>query len=137
MNRISLDATWFRNRYKDLIVGLGGNLSVLSAYQTDNVGNAKAEGVDSSGEWRPVSWFALRANYMWLETEVLSLDGGIGLVQQFFYLGQPLLRQPKQSGSALASIQWRKFDINVTNYLRGRSLDVDPTDGAFGGLFNT
>jgi len=66
---------------------------------------------------------------------VLSLDGGIGLVQQYFYLGQPLLRRPKQNGSALANIHWKKFDVNVTNYLRGRSLDVEPNYGAYGGIF--
>jgi outer membrane cobalamin receptor len=134
-NKVSLDATWFHNRYKDLIVGLGGNLAVISSYLTDNVGNALSEGADVSANLRPFSWLSLRVNYMWLETSVLSLSGGIGLVQQYFYLGQPLLRQPKQNGSALANIHWKRIDANVTNYLRGRSLDVDPTYGASGGLF--
>jgi outer membrane cobalamin receptor len=135
-HRLGLDATWFRNRYKDLIVGLGGNLSVLSSYSTDNVGNALAKGADVSATIRPFSWLSLRVNYLWLETSVLSLDGGIGLVQKYYYLGQPLLRRPKQNGSALANIHWRRIDANVTNYLRGRSLDVEPTDGAYGGLFS-
>ncbi|MDP9054491.1 MAG: TonB-dependent receptor, partial [Acidobacteriota bacterium] len=96
--RASLDATYFHNRYKDLIVGLGGNLAVLSHYQTDNVANAMAKGVELSGRLRPVTWILLSANYTWLESEVLSLNGGSGLVQQYFYLGQPLLRRPKHSG---------------------------------------
>jgi outer membrane cobalamin receptor len=133
--RASLDVTWFRNRYRDLIVGLGGSLSKLSQFSTDNVSNAIAKGVEMSGTVRPVSWISLTANYTWLESQVLSLNGGSGLVQQFFYLGQPLIRRPKQSGSLLATIHYGPVDANVAGYARGRTLDVEPNEGAFGGLF--
>jgi outer membrane cobalamin receptor len=72
---------------------------------------------------------------MWLETRVLSLNGGIGLVEQYFYLGQPLLREPKQSGSAVVTFHYGKFDVNLTGYFRGRDLDVEPNYGASAGLF--
>jgi outer membrane cobalamin receptor len=133
--RASIDATWFRNRYKDLIVGLGGSLSVLSQYQTDNVSNALAKGVEMSGRFRPTTWISLTANYTWLESEVLSLNGGSGLVQQYYYLGQPLIRRPKQSGAAIATVHYGRVDANVYGYARGRSLDVEPTLGASGGEF--
>ncbi len=133
--RASLDATWFHNRYKDLIVGLGGSLSVLSQFQTDNVANALAEGVELSGHLRPTPWISLDANYTWLESEVLSLDGGAGLVQQFFYPGQPLLRRPRQSGSLVATTRYGRMDVNIYGYTRGNSLDVEPSLGASGGLF--
>lgn len=134
-DKLSLDATWFHNDYRDLIVSLGGSLSVLSQYYTDNVARSNAEGVEASAKLRPASWLSLSGNYTWLETEVLSLNGGIGLVQQYFYLGQPLLREPKQSGSALIGFHYGKADVNLTGYFRGRDLDVDPTYGAAGGLF--
>jgi outer membrane cobalamin receptor len=133
--RASIDATWFRNRYKDLIVGLGGSLSELSAYQTDNVANALAKGVEMSGRFRPTTWISLNANYTWLESEVLSLNGGVGLVQQDFYLGQPLLRRPKQSGSAIATVHYGRIDANLYGYARGRSLDTEPNLGASQGEF--
>jgi outer membrane receptor protein involved in Fe transport len=134
--RASLDATWFRNRYKDLIVGLGGSLARLSQYYTDNVSNALAKGVELSATVRPVSWVSLTANYMWLESQVLSLNGGSGLVQQYYYPGQPLIRRPKQSGSLLATIHYGRVDANIAGYARGRSLDVEPNYGAFGGLYS-
>lgn len=134
-NRASIDLTYFRNRYKDLIVGLGGNLSVISAYQTDNVANALAKGVEVSAHVRPVNWILLSANYTWLESEVLNLNGGVGLVQQDFYLGQPLLRRPKQSGAALATVNYRRIDANLYAEVRGRSLDVEPNYGASAGLY--
>ena len=133
--KMSLDATWFRNRYKDLIVGLGGSLSVLSAFQTDNVSNALAKGAEFSARYRPLSWVSVSANYMWLDSEVLSLNGGSGLVQAYFYLGQPLLRQPKQSGSAVVTFHYGKLDANLTGYARGQDLDVEPNYGASAGLY--
>jgi outer membrane cobalamin receptor len=134
-NQLSLDVTYFHNDYRDLIVGLGGSLSVLSQYYTDNVAKANAKGVEASATYRPATWISVTGNYMWLETEVLSLNGGIGLVQQYFYLGQPLLRQPKHSGSALVNFHYGKVDANLTGYFRGRDLDVEPNFGASEGLY--
>ena len=134
-DQLSLDATYFHNDYRDLIVGLGGSLSVLSQYYTDNVAKANAKGVEASAKYRPATWISVAANYMWLETRVLSLNGGIGLVQQYFYAGQPLLREPKQSGSALVTFHHGKVDANLTGYFRGRDLDVEPNFGASAGLF--
>jgi len=135
-NQLSLDVTWFHNRYKDMIVGLGGSLAKVFAYSTDNLANARAEGVEASARYRPVnSWFSLTGNYMWLETAALSLNGGSGLIQQYFYTGQPLLRRPKQSGSAVATFHYKRVDTNVVGYLRGHSLDVEPNYGASEGEY--
>jgi outer membrane cobalamin receptor len=134
-NKLSLDATYFHNDYRDLIVGLGGSLSVLSQYYTDNLAKSNAEGVEASARFRPATWISVTGNYTWLETEVLSLNGGIGLVEQYFYLGQPLLREPKQSGSAVVTFHYGKVDANLTGYFRGRDLDVEPNYGASEGLY--
>ena len=134
-NRASLDAVWFHSRYQDLIVGLGGSLAKLSRFYTDNLANARSEGVELTARVRPSAAVLLVGNYTWLETEVLSLNGGSGLVQQYYYAGQPFVRRPKQSGSVLASLQRGRADLTVAGYLRGRSLDVEPNYGAFGGLY--
>jgi len=134
-DQLSLDATYFHNNYRDLIVSLGGSLSTLSQFYTDNLAKANAKGVEVSAKYRPATWISVAASYMWLETEVLSLNGGIGLVQQYLYLGQPLLREPKQSGSALVNFHYKKVDANLTGYFRGRDLDVEPNFGASEGLF--
>ena len=134
-DQLSLDATWFHNDYRDLIVSLGGSLSTLSQYYTDNVAKANSEGVEATAKYRPRTWISITGNYMWLQTEVLSLNGGSGLVQQYYYLGQPLIRQPKQSGSAVVNFHYGKLDANLTGYFRGHDLDVEPNYGAFGGLF--
>ncbi len=135
-NQLSLDVTWFHNDYKDMIVSLGGSLAKVFAYSTDNLASARAEGVEASARYRPVtSWFTITGSYMWLESEALSLNGGSGLIQQYFYAGQPLLRRAKQSGSAVGTFRYQKFDVNPTVYFRGHSLDVEPNYGASEGEY--
>ncbi len=134
-NKLSLDATYFHNNYRNLIVGLGGSLAVLSQFYTDNLAKANAEGVEASARFRPATWISVTGNYTWLETEALNLNGGIGLVQQYFYPGQPLLREPKQSGSAVVTFHYGKVDANLKGYFRGRDLDVEPNYGASEGLY--
>src|ERR1019366_6173709 len=41
---LTLDATYFHNRYYDLIVTLGGSLAGLSHYQSANLANSQAQG---------------------------------------------------------------------------------------------
>src|SRR5579863_713459 len=74
-DQLSLDVTYFHNDYRDLIVSLGGSLSTLSQFYTDNVGKANAKGVEVSAKFRPNTWISISGNYTWLETEVLSLTG--------------------------------------------------------------
>jgi outer membrane cobalamin receptor len=118
-----------------MIVALGGSLSSLSQYSTDNLGNARAEGVETSARFRPATWLSVTGSYTWLETAALSLSGGSGLIQQYFYLGQPLLRRPKQSGSVVATFHYKRLDTNLVGYFRGHSLDVEPNYGASEGLY--
>ena len=135
-NQLSLDVTWFHNDYKDMIVSLGGSLAKLFSYSTDNLAHARAEGVEASARYRPAtSWFSLSGSYMWLESEALSLNSGSGLLQQYFYAGQPLLRRAKQSGSAVGTFRYQKFDVNPVVYFRGHSLDVEPNYGASQGEY--
>ena len=108
---------------------------MISQYYTDNVAKANAKGVEATARYRPATWISLTGNYMWLETEVLSLKGGDELVQQYYYLGQPLVRQPKQSGSLTSSFHFSKVDVNLLGYFRGRDLDVEPNYGASAGLY--
>jgi outer membrane cobalamin receptor len=134
-NKLSLDATWFHNRYRDLIVSLGGSLSTLSEFTTGNLSNARAEGMENSAQLRPAGWLSLTASYTWLESEALSLTGSTGLVQNYFYPGQPLLRRPKQSGSFVATVRHGRVDVNLVGSWRGHTLDVEPNYGASAGLF--
>jgi len=133
--KLSLDATYFYNRFYDLIVSLGGNLAVLSAYQTDNLSNARAQGAELSGRFRPARWMSVAASYTYLDSEVLSLNGSSGLAPIPFSVGQELIRRPANSGSFVSTFTRGRATANVTGYFRGPDLDVDPTYGASAGLY--
>jgi outer membrane cobalamin receptor len=132
--RGTLDATWFHNHYSDLIVSSGGNLSRLTAFSTDNLSSSKMEGAELTAGYRPLRWLSLGGSYTWLETAVLAVNGG-SFAQKYYYVGEPLVRRPKQSGSMVASIQYRNFSANVVGYFRGDTLDVEPTFGISAGVF--
>src|SRR5262249_27653197 len=104
----SLEATFFRNRYEDLIISLGGSLASLSHYTTDNLSNARSHGLETSAGIRPTRWLQVSGNYTWLETSELSP------VQRYFTAGQPLPRRPKHSGAMLATFRYRRLDANLT-----------------------
>jgi outer membrane receptor protein involved in Fe transport len=134
-DKLSLDAAYFYNRFYDLIVSLGGNLAVLSAYQTDNLSNARAQGAELSARYRPARWMSLYAAYTHLDSEVLSLNGSTGLAPIPFSVGQELIRRPANSGSFVSTFTRGRVTANVTGYFRGSDLDVDPTYGASAGLY--
>lgn len=134
-DKLSLDATYFYNRFYDLIVSLGGNLAVLSAYQTDNLSNARAQGAVMSARFRPARWVSVAASYTYLDSEVLSLNGSTGLAPIPFSVGQELIRRPANSGSFVSTFSRGRVTANLTGYFRGSDLDVDPTYGASAGFY--
>jgi outer membrane receptor protein involved in Fe transport len=134
-NRVSLDATYFYNRYYDLIVSLGGSLAHLSSYHSDNLSNSKAQGGEFSLRIQPGRGVSLVGSYTFLDSEILSLNGSSNLAPQYFAVGQPLLRRPRHSGTVVATFARGRLSANVTGYFRGTVLDVEPNYGAFAGLF--
>lgn len=132
---LSLDATYFYNRYYDLIVFLGGNLASLSRWQSDNIANSKAEGAEFTARLRPARWIFVEGSYTGLKTEILSLDGAPGVTKPPFHVGQDLIRRPGRSGSFLASVQRGRVSANFSGVFRGSVTDVEPNYGASNGLF--
>lgn len=134
-NRVLLDATYFYNRYYDLIVSLGGSLTELSHFTTDNLANSRAQGAEFSASVRPARWIFLKASYTPLRTRVLSLDNSTTQAPIPFQVGQQLIRVPNNSGSMGASFTRGKVSADVIGYFRGADLDVEPNYGASNGLF--
>ncbi len=132
---LSLDATFFDNRYYDLIVILGGNLSVLSHYESDNIANSRGLGAEYSARLRPARWFYITGWYTWLDSEILSLNGTANLAPAPFTVGQQLLRRPANSGAFAATFTRGRVSGGLDGYFRGSILDVDPSYGASAGLF--
>jgi outer membrane receptor protein involved in Fe transport len=134
-NKLSVDATYFYNSYKDVIVSLGGNLSVLSSYQTGNLSRARSSGEEISAQFRPVRWMAIGGSYTHLNTAVLALEGSNTLVQKYYTIGQELPRRPANSGEVTSTFTYKRATANVVGYFRGSTLDIEPNYGVSEGFF--
>jgi outer membrane receptor protein involved in Fe transport len=134
-NLLVLDATYFYNRYYDLIVSLGGSLTALSHFTTGNLANSRSQGAEFSARMRPSHWLFITGSYTLLRTGILSLDNSINLAPNPFKVGEALLRVPNNSGSLTAAFTRGKVNADIVGYFRGSELDVDPSYGAGGGLF--
>lgn len=132
--RVQAEATAFHNRYDDLIVAVG-RLAAASRYQTDNIANARARGLELALAWRPSTGASLRGHYTWLDTTVLGLDGATGQAPAPFRVGDPLLRRPRHQGGLDLSWHTSHAQVFATATLRGDTQDVEPNFGASGGLF--
>ncbi|MDE3155611.1 MAG: TonB-dependent receptor [Acidobacteriota bacterium] len=132
--RVVLDATAFLNRYDDLIVAIGRSLQDYSQFQTDNISNARARGVELSGAFRLGAGLQARVSYTFLDTAILAVTHG-AVAPAPFQVGDWLLRRPRHAGTI--DLVWTRGRVTAFGDLgaRGRTLDVDPSYGAFGGLF--
>ena len=127
-DKVQLSATYFENRFKDMI-------AFVSVTQgSTNIQAAKSSGVEAVLVVRPFPGWSATANYTYLRTEVTN-DGGI-TGQVNFLNGQPLLRRPKHSGSVSIGYAGDRVRAAGTLYVKGESEDVD-FSGGFPGVRKT
>ena len=134
------EATVFTNHYDDLIVAVG-SFSGSSRYRTDNISNARATGLELALtlRGRVMQWGGLdlagRIGYTALDTEILAVDQDDDAPPPF-EVGQALLRRPAHSFFADASVTAGRVTAFVRGNGRSTTLDVEPSMGTFGGLFD-
>jgi outer membrane cobalamin receptor len=129
-DRATFDITYFYNRYKDQIVVLGGSLTHLSTFTSDNLANSRAQGIETMLRLRPYRPLEVSMQYTWLDSEILALDHS-STVSAPFQVGQPLPRRPRESGSF--NVTWRRhaLTLNTNAYIRGQVFDLEPNLGTF------
>lgn len=125
----SVDISYFQNRYRDLIVDLGGSLMHLSPYASANLANSRARGMELSFRVHPIKTLELEGQYTLLDTAILPVDG-TSTVDLPFVVGQRLLRRPRNSASYNVTWHYRKLMLNTNAYFRGDVLEVEPNWGA-------
>ena len=121
-----LDATWFYNRYDQMIVTVGTSFSGASPYRTDNIANASATGLELAASWRGPRGLAARVAWTWLDTEVLAVDNVPGQAPSPFDVGDSLIRRPGQQG--LFDLTWSNDRVRAVLTINGRSdvSDIEP-----------
>jgi len=124
------DATYFNNHFQDQIVTLGGSLTNLSTFVSDNLGNSRAQGVEVSFQVHPTRSLQISAEYTLDDVQILALTGS-SLALAPFHAGQELFRRPRNSGGY--NVTWRRgrLMLNTGAYVRGPMLDIEPNLGTY------
>jgi vitamin B12 transporter len=102
----------------------------LSPFSSANLAKSRAYGIENSLRLRPVRSLELMAEYTWLNTAVLALDGTTG-VQLPFFVGEPLIRRPRSSAGYDITWTHGRLMLNSNASIRGAVLDLEPNDGTF------
>lgn len=129
-SRAAFDLTYFHNRFKDLIIGLGGSLSHLSSFSSANLSNSRTQGLEVAFRAHPIPSLELGAQYTYMNSEILAIDG-TSLAKAPFQVGQQLLRRPTHSVGYNVTWRYGRLMLNTNAYIRGDVLDVEPNWGTF------
>jgi outer membrane receptor protein involved in Fe transport len=129
-DRALVDVTYFYNRFEDQIVVLGGSLTHLSSFTSDNLGNSRAQGMEVTFRVQPLRSLQMNGEYSLVATSLLALEGSSAALAPF-RVGQPLLRRPRNSG--FFNVTWRhgRLTLNADAYAQGSMLDIEPNLGTF------
>jgi len=132
-----IEATWFHNTFDDLIVAVG-SFTQSSRYVTDNISNARAQGLELATTLRGhASGLDLRGRvgYTLLDSEILAVDLADAAPSPF-KVGDPLLNRPRHQWALDASVSRSAVTAWIRGGGRGRVLAVEPSSGTFGGVFD-
>jgi len=123
---VLVDATWFVNRYDDLIVAVGSAFSGLSRYRTDNIANALARGLELGLSWRGPVGLRVRGAWTFLHSEVRGVDARPDQAPPPFDVGDALVRRAPRQG--VLEAHWATTQASAFVEVNGRSgmRDLEP-----------
>lgn len=133
--KMAIDVTWFHNRFRNQIITLSQAQRGLSRWRSDNLANSETKGIETTLNLQVMRDLKLYGSYTYLDSAVLSLDRSLNSVQNFFRLGQQLLRRPRHSGSYLAVWQNKRISAETGVIMRGQMLDSEPNFGLSAGQY--
>jgi outer membrane cobalamin receptor len=124
---VILDATWFANRYDDLIVTVGGDYVGASRYQSDNIANARARGLELGARVRPTGAISIRTAWTILDTKILGVDGAESEAPLPYQVGDALVRRPRHQASL--EVGWSHARATAFALItgRGQTRDLEPS----------
>ena len=123
---IVADVTYFANRFEDLIVTVRNEFAGASQYQSDNIANASAKGVEVGARWQSRFGLSVRGAYTFLDTEVLGIDNFESEAPPPYSVGDPLVRRPKHQGSLDVRYAHKRLQLYFALNGRGDMADFEP-----------
>jgi vitamin B12 transporter len=120
-DRARIDATWFDNRYRNLISTRTTDPETFAA-EYFNIGLTQARGAELALEIAPARMIHGRIGYTFLASEVLESTSPESAV---FAAGQSLFRRPRHSGFVGATFTQNRFTADISGVFLGRFVDSD------------
>jgi vitamin B12 transporter len=124
-NRIRFSATAFFNRFHDIVsfanVTTKPNCPAFggSFFNTDL---ARANGINSTIEAKPLRWLNIVGNYTYDDSKVIKSPNAS---DPALVAGNRLFKRPLHSGSLIANAHFRRANLNFGGYYVGRRADSD------------
>ena len=119
-DRAKLEATWFHNRFAD-IISLRSN-PVTFEGQYFNVGVTRARGLELGAEAAPIPALRVHGHYTLLDSAIVESTAPTNVL---FAKGQWAFRRPRHSGSAGATLVWQRVTVDIAGVFVGRFVDSD------------
>jgi outer membrane cobalamin receptor len=132
--RLIVDALYFRNAYDDLIVTVN-RIPGTTSYRSDNISNARAQGLEASVAVRPMAALTVRGGVTSQRTRILANDGRPNAPTPF-EVGDALLRRPELAGFADLVVSAGRVSGFFRIDGRGETRDIDPSFGASLGVLD-
>ncbi|HWC76643.1 MAG TPA: TonB-dependent receptor, partial [Blastocatellia bacterium] len=130
--RLSVEASYFDNRFRDIIVFRSDPLTFGPIELPDgrlanfiNLDRASARGLELIGTLQPLRKLRLIGSYTFLRSRVE--EAGPTLSPE---VGLPLLRRARHSGTFEVSWIDERFDVKVDGSALGKRRDIDPIFGS-------
>ncbi len=120
-DRGRVEATWFANRFRNLISTRTTNPELFTA-QYFNIGLTRARGLELAGRVTTSRNLDVRAGYTFLDSEVLESTAPGNVV---FREGEWLFRRPRHSGYVGVTLEWRNLVTDLSAVFVGRFVDSD------------
>jgi vitamin B12 transporter len=124
-DRIQLSASYFTNRFRDMVsfaYGLPTNACLYGTGTFFNTDLARARGVNLSAQARATRWLVITGNYSFDDTRVLASPNAFYAVE---LPGHHLLRRPVHSGNLLLNAAFHRMNFNLAGYFTGARVDAD------------
>jgi vitamin B12 transporter len=119
-DRVSVEATYFANRFDDLI-SLGPFDPVTFASEYINIGETRASGFELTGEAIAARRVHVRGAYTLLDSKVIRSTSS----SPIFAAGNPLYRRPRHSGSLQFGFTAARASASLGGVFVGSRVDTD------------
>lgn len=118
-DRARLDATWFDNRYRN-IIGLRPDGGFTYTYF--NIGLTRARGAEVAAELVPFAAVRVRTGYTFVDSEILTSTSDFSPV---LAAGNWAFRRPRHSGFVQGSLTLGALTADASGTMIGRYVDSD------------